>query len=382
MLVFHAHFKWMHLFATALSGGEAKWFTVVGHDDLGVTVYHPGKEPEELEWWADHVAECLEGLKGTAKCHGVVRSAPDGPIVGVLWTKAPGKMLFQNTPTTVEDRVRYALRCVVVLMEMNKRGLLFSDIKGNNILRDEKNEPTFIDLLSCTSMCDLEFPDGSIKPRHFGMGSGEYLAPELLVPGTPVVQTVVTIAHAVLVLVWMVLKDNFPFDLVNEYGCKLPFDEIKIKKYYGQFAGTLPARLKPLDAGIPYVELPELMRWVFELGFIQGRLAPQVRPSIEQVRDCLQTWDDALTQEKKEKAMKKKLLWGGGVLATLAAGFLAAMFGLPLLEKKAQGVPAPEPQAITPLVTQEPPEAHEPQQPPQVRDDERPNIWRGAWQRE
>ena len=251
-LVFHEGMKWSHAVPTHISGGEAVLHTLVEHPDKVVTAYHPGKQPAELAWWVEHVSECLAGLDGVVQCHGLVRTAPNGPIFGVMWQRAPGKMAHNNMPKGLHERVLFALRCVKVLIAMLARGLVYSDLKPDNLFRDENNRPWFIDLLSCSSACDLEYPNGSTGPRQFKMGSAEYTAPELRVKGVEWINTPTTLAHSVLVMVWVILKDDYPFDLINEYAVKVSQNEREENDYFGQFAHPLPKRLTPLDNGVRY----------------------------------------------------------------------------------------------------------------------------------
>jgi hypothetical protein len=293
MIVYSDRLGWLKLHEVAedTKGGEANGHAVVNRRDLFATIYAGDlPEGEHFQWWHEHVMNSLAGLKGAVKSHGVLRKGPNDDIIGVVWAKAPGKTVEKDPPKLILLRVLYCIQMVQIIQAMMKRGLFYTDIKSNNVFRDFWNRPTFIDLLSVSTTKEIEFPDGVKKSRQFVKGMPETYAPELA--AAPIDQRVnseSTLAHTVAVMVYAILKDDYPSTIHDAQGHELPWDEIERQRLYGRF-GTVPDGMTVPDKGAKWAEMHEMTQYTLNQFFLRGRLNPAVRPSIDELLDALVGW--------------------------------------------------------------------------------------------
>lgn len=290
MRVYNDEMGWLMLKESSAAGGEAKGHAVIGRRDLFASIYHQGMVPDDLEWWVEYVRSALDGAKGVVKCHGVVRSLVGGEAIGVLWSRAPGWPVYEVKKWGgTYLRVVYAIKVLEVLKEMLGRGLIYSDIKSDNIFKTPWNEPIFIDLLSMSTVTPISDKDGVVKKREFTKTTPEMCAPELIGSGSKWESTPFTLSYSAAVFIWQILKDNYPFDLIDAHGRDVKFAEIKKSGWYGRFA-PIPHHLKVPDRGIPFKKFPDIVQWTFNQMFIRGKGIAMVRPGLNELLDALRIW--------------------------------------------------------------------------------------------
>src|SRR5581483_3702794 len=138
---------------------------------LVVALFMPDRRPTHLEFLVDAVARATEGLPGVVPIRGVVRAQPHGEAVGYAMGLVGGTLLYEAKFRSPGARVRFALGLAGVFEALLARGLIWSDAKPDNVFVAPGGRPVLIDLLSLSFTAPLVWPDGTVAPRHFAMGS-------------------------------------------------------------------------------------------------------------------------------------------------------------------------------------------------------------------
>jgi DNA-binding helix-hairpin-helix protein with protein kinase domain len=346
-----------------VQGAEATGMNVIGCRRLFATVYHPGKKPDDLEWWVEMLSESARNCRYLAKPRGVIRTTPKGEAIGVLWEKAKGKQLAENFPKRKWSAVSYAKKVLLGLRDLREYGLILVDVHTKNLFRNRWNNPTFIDLLSFSTLQEVGWADGRIAKRESPIVNMDYIAPELLVSGVAPVHTPKTLDHTAFTIAYVAMKHDFPFDTLNQFGVKLSDAELRKFDQYGRFTDPAKslARFTAPDNGVPWAKICPEVQWLFNQAFIRGRIVPDARPSLDELIDALRRW---------ERTRLKKAVSLAGVAASpllFAAGMVAGC----------SKEPKPSPVAPLPLVSPAVPATPAPQQ-PQSQDiphPTRPPLW-------
>jgi DNA-binding helix-hairpin-helix protein with protein kinase domain len=345
-----------------VQGAEATGMNVIGCRRLFATVYHPGKKPDDLEWLVEMLAESCRHCRYLAKPRGVIRATPKGEAIGVLWEKAKGKQLAENFPKRKWAAVSYAKKVLLGLQDLREYGLILVDVHTKNLFRNRWNNPTFIDLLSFSSIGEVGFADGRIAKRESPMVNMDYIAPELLVSGVAPVHTPKTLDHTAFTIAYVAMKHDFPFDTLNQFGVKLSDAELRKFDQYGRFTDPAKslARFSAPDNGVPWAKICPEVQWLFNQAFIRGRIVPDARPSLDELIDALRRWEMA--------RLKKTVSVLGAVASPLffAAGMVAGCSKEP---QPAPAIATPAPaMLVAPMQEPAPTRVDNP-------DPNRPSLW-------
>ncbi len=293
------------------------------------------------------------------------------------WEKARGKQLADAKPKRAWSAISYAKKVLLGLRDLREYGLIHADVHEKNLFRDRWNNPKLIDNLSFSTIGPVGWADGRIAKRESPTVNPDYLAPELLVSGSSAVHTPKTLDHTAYTIAYVILKHDLPFETLNNFGVKLTDAELKMYGQYGRFtepAKQFPDRFIAPDNGIPWHEVHEEVRWLFNQAFIRGRIVPDARPTLDELIGALRRWQ--LSKLIKIGAVVGALslpivftsgVWMGKWQDVPAPG--AVEKPVPVMTSPAPTAPQPAPPTIP--VKQEEPKTQDPEP-----DDGRPPLWR------
>ncbi|QJX01165.1 hypothetical protein [Frigoriglobus tundricola] len=266
--------KYLRLEAEVASGSQAKLMSVLGDDSILVKVLDPGKVPPHAAFVWDTIRAACGGITGVSQMHGVVRKRPAGEVLGYVVENVRGPVLNDFRFTDHKERVNAAWAVAATYAEMDEREVYQGDGHfGNQIVTGPPGRRVvkLIDVDSF-SFATVTWPDGTEAPRHY-QESGAGFGPPEFCTGAPLVHGPKTSGFVLAEIVYRILKDRHPAEVMTGTGDVVPLVETVRKKMYGRFE---PEELKrrtrvAIDEGLPWDALPRDLRWLFNQTFQRGR---------------------------------------------------------------------------------------------------------------
>lgn len=304
----------LQLTGTNKGGGEGTIYVVNGNSEECAKIYHTHKITPELH----------------AKLLAMVHNPPDDPVWlkhkrrSIAW---PTSVLYKDASQTeflgftmpVIDTTAYkeshhyydsadrlrglggeftwayllttASNIASVVAALHEKGHRVGDLRETNILVAPNALVAFID---CDSFQVRDKTTGQSFPTR--VGTGEYLPPELLKPGTNFAANnydrYYSDLFALGIIIFKFLMNGYhPYQARGRPVDNAPSTMDKIKKGYFAYSNRFSG-VSPPDGAWPYATIPPSIQALLERCFVDGHSSPEKRPDAK-------TWYMSLLNEMK-----------------------------------------------------------------------------------